>query len=303
MEKEKVLIAGGSGLIGRKLTELLVDKGYEVSHLSRFENQEGPIKKYFWNPKLGIIDKDAFKNIDHLINLAGENIGEKRWNNYRKNEIIESRVNSIKLLFDTIQANNFKIKTIIAASAIGYYGADSYKINTEKSEPGIDFLGKLTQSWEKEINKFAVLPTRLVTLRIGLVLSKNGGALPKMVLPIKLFVGMPSAPGHQMISWIDIHDLCKLFIYALENTNIRGPYNAVSPNAVTNQSFTNTIGRLINRPIWPIKIPKIILKLILGEMQILVTGSSNVKPERLINETNFEFMYPKIEDSMKISLS
>jgi uncharacterized protein len=285
MKNKNVLITGGSGLIGYRLTELLIEKGYVVSHLSRKEDLKSGIKKYRWDSNTKFFDEKALKNTDYIIHLAGAGIADERWTEERKKEILDSRINSTALLFDNLKKVDNKVKVVVSASAIGYYGfAENGIIFDENDKPGTDFLANVTE---------------LVKVRIGVVLSEKGGALPQMALPVKLFAGSPLGSGEQMISWIDLDDLCNLFIFAIENDKMKGAYNAVAPNPVSNKAFTQAIAKALNRPVWPIKVPKFLLKMALGEMEVVVSGGSEIKNKRIAEETNFVYEFPNLEKSLK----
>ena len=303
MVKSSILITGGSGLVGTQLTELLLAKGYSVSHLSRKEDLSGIVKKYKWDPTSKSIENKAFENVDHIIHLAGAGIADKRWADKRKREIIDSRVESTRLLFNALKTNKNIVKSIVSASAIGYYGfSKGGNTFTENSESGSDFLAAVTKDWEKEVDQFEKLNIRVVKLRIGVVLTNKGGALPQMVLPIKFFAGSPLGSGGQIVSWIDMVDLCNLFVFGIENENMNGAYNAVAPNPVSNKQLTKAIAKVLHRPVWPVNVPEFMLKLILGEMEVVVTGSCNVENKRIKEETDFMYIYTGVEESLKHNL-
>ncbi|MES2796304.1 MAG: TIGR01777 family oxidoreductase [Bacteroidota bacterium] len=300
MAKANILITGGSGLIGNRLTEILIEKGYKVSFLSRKENLKDALKKYKWDPSTKYINQKAFENIDHIIHLAGAGIADERWTDERKKEILNSRVESTRLLFESLHKLNTKVKTIVSASAIGYYGFDvNDKPFEESDKPATDFLAHVTQLWEKEVDKIASLGIRIAKLRIGVVLTEKGGALPQMALPIKFFAGSALGSGNQMISWIDLEDLCNLFVFAIENPQMNGAYNAVAPNPVSNKIFTETIAKILNRPVWPINIPIFLLKIVLGEMAMVVTGNCEVKNKRIAEETDFKYQFTHLEPCLQ----
>jgi uncharacterized protein len=300
---KSILITGGSGLVGTRLTEILLEKGYKVSHLSRKEDLTAKVKKYFWDPKAQKMDREVIKKVDFIINLAGAGVADERWTDERKKEILDSRIESAEMLFNSLKNINNQVKAIISASAIGYYGfgqiGDSFD---EKSKPGSDFLATVTQKWENAIEKIGGLGIRIVKLRIGVVLTDKGGALPQMVTPIKFFAGSPLGSGNQMVSWIDLDDLCNMFIYAIENETMKGVFNAVAPNPVTNEQLTKAIGKILNRPIWPIKVPEFMLKVIVGEMETVVTGSCDVKNKRIKEETDFKYQFVNVEESLRHNL-
>ena len=232
--------------------------------------------------------------------MAGAGIADERWTEERKKEILDSRIDSTSLLFESLKNIGNQVKAVISASAIGYYGfGEVGETFDENSKPGSDFLANVTTLWENEVDKISKLKKRIVKIRVGVVLSEKGGALPQMVAPIKLFAGSPVGSGNQMISWIDLDDLCKIFLLAIEDEKMNGPYNAVAPNPVSNETFTKAIGKILNRPIWPIKVPKLLLNIALGEMQVIVTGNSEIKNKRIAEETNFVYEFPNLEKSLK----
>ena len=292
------MITGASGLIGKRLTELLVQKGHHVSHLGR-KQSVGSVPSYVWDVKNGKLDINALKGIDTIIHLAGAGIADKPWTNERKTEILESRTQSTQLLYKTLQQNPHTVQTFISASAIGYYGFEaSEKMFTEDSEAGNDFLASVTRKWEEEVDTLKVLSLRIAKIRIGIVLSTDGGALKPMIIPIKYFVGSPLGSGKQWMSWIHIDDLCSMFIYAGENENLDGVYNATSPTAATNAEFTKAIAKVLKRPIWLPKVPEFFLTILLGEMASLITQGSKVSSKK-IQESGFVFQYPTLQSALE----
>jgi uncharacterized protein len=296
MEKQTILITGASGLIGTRLTELLLKKGYLVNHLGRSESKNKAINSFIWDPSHGKIDMKAFNNVDHIVHLAGAGIADKRWTDGRKKEILDSRVDATELLLKVLKEEKTTLKSFIAASAIGYYGFKaSDKPYVENDRSGKDFLANVTKIWEKETDEIAKLGLRTVKMRIGIVMSEKGGALPEMMNPIKWFAGAPLASGQQIISWIALDDLCNMFIYAIENEEMKGAYNAVAPNPINNETLTRVIGNAIGRPIYPLNVPRFMLKLILGEMELMVSEGASVDNFRIKTETDFEYQFTDIE--------
>jgi hypothetical protein len=296
---DTIIITGGSGLIGTALTHFLLEKKYRVRHLGRTKRGRNNIEEFIWNPEKQEIDVDALNGVDLIIHLAGTNIGKGTWTDDRKKEIIESRVQSTKLLFETIQKNNCNPQKIICASAIGYYGIigkSSYY--TEEDNPGNDFMAEVCIAWEDEITKQnkAQIPTSI--FRIGVVLTNKGGALPLMAKPVSLFAGAPIGNGNQLISWIHINDLCKMFLWSIENKEITGVFNAVAPNPVSNKKFTETLGIILKRPVWPIHIPSFILKTMLGEQSEIVLQGVGVSSKKIEAE-GFNFEFPEIKNALK----
>lgn len=295
----KILITGGSGLVGTKLTQLLLLKGYKVAHLSRQHGKVGAIQAYKWDIEKGEIDPSAFENVTAIVHLAGAGIADKRWTANRKKEILNSRIDSTALLNKYLSSNSHQVQSFVSASAIGYYGfGNEGQIFDETSAGGTDFLAGVTQQWEAEIDKIADI-TRTVKLRIGVVLTNKGGALPQMAMPVKFFAGAALGTGNQMNSWVDIDDLCAMFLYAIENSNMSGSFNAVAPLAVSNKNLTKAIAKTLKRPVWPINVPTFLLKILIGEMAAVVLGSCHVLPSRLQNETDFIFKNADLEACLK----
>ncbi|AZQ64340.1 TIGR01777 family protein [Flammeovirga pectinis] len=289
----KILITGGSGLVGQEISNKLIDKGHEVRWLSRREDLNAEIKRYKWDIKKNHIDPKAFDGIDAVIHLAGKSVGEGRWTEAAKKEILDSRVQSSTLLMQEINALEKPPKVVVCASAIGIYGDRGEEELDESSSFGNDFLANVVKEWEKAEDICSV--SRIVKLRIGVVLTEKGGALPKMMLPIKLGIGSPIGTGKQWISWISLEDLSNLFIAAIENTEMEGVYNAVSPNPVTNEQLTKAIGTKLCRPIFLPNVPSIALKLLLGESAFLVLSSAKVNSENL-QKNAFDFKDVIIDD-------
>jgi len=289
MITKKILITGGSGLIGKELIKLLLQKNYEVAVLSRNDIKISGVKTFIWDYKKQIIDEEAIKFADIIIHLVGENISQKRWSKKQKSKIIESRTETTKLIFETAKKLNKKFDAFISSSAIGIYGAiTSEKIFTENDIPANDFLGKTVFLWEKEVDKFEKISDKIVKLRLGVVLTKKGGALLKLLKITKLGISSPIGSGKQYMPWIALDDLCNLFLFSVENQNISGTLNAVNPEFITNKTFTKTLSKKLNRKIIFPNIPAFILKLVFGEMaNILLTGS-RISAEKIL-QTGFKF--------------
>jgi uncharacterized protein len=294
---KKILITGASGLIGKRLTDLLLKKGYQVSHLSR-SSKSGRVPSFVWDVDKGEMDSKALEGVDAIIHLAGAGVADKRWTKSRKEEILMSRVKSTELLHNTLSATPNSVKVIVSASAIGYYGFQSDEELTEESKPGTDFLAKVTNQWEAEADKLTSLKIRVVKLRIGIVLSEKGGALVEMAKPIRWGVGSPLGVGSQYISWIHLDDLCEMFIHAIETDQMEGAYNAVSGNWVTNEEMTKAIAHELKRPLWLPNVPTFVLKIVVGEMAAIVLGGSKVSADK-IKKTGFEFQYSKLENALE----
>ncbi|WP_372645100.1 TIGR01777 family oxidoreductase [Ancylomarina sp.] len=295
----QVLISGGSGLIGKALCEKLQAKGYDVAILSRSKKNNTPFKTYLWDPTNNQIDPEAIASSDYIIHLAGANIAEKKWTPLRKQFILDSRVQSAKLIFNEVRKQKKELKAFISASAIGYYGAiTSDKVFTEEDTFADDFLGRTCKKWEQAAEQFQTLNIRTTILRTGLVLDKQGGALSKMSIPIKLGLGSSIGNGKQYLPWIHIDDLCGLYIKAIEDNQMKGVFNAVAPDFQTNKSFTQTLAKTLNKPFFLPNIPEFVLKLVLGEMSVLLLEGSRVSADKLI-ENSFVFKFPNLESALK----
>lgn len=297
MNPKKVLITGASGLIGNRLTRLLLENQYEVVHLSRKAN-EGHPKSYAWDVETGTLDKNAFDGVEAVIHLAGAGVADRRWTVKRKKEILDSRVQSTQLLAEFLKAHNPVVRSFISASAIGYYGFGlTNEVFTEESKPGSDFLAEVVKAWEHEADKIQELGIRTVKLRIGIVLSKEGGALKQIAKPIRWGVGAPLGTGRQYMSWIHIDDLCRMFLFAVENDNLVGTFNAAGVQPVTNKEFTRAVAVVLNKPLLLPPVPDFLLKLLLGEMADLILQGSVVSSAK-IQKAGFVFHYPYLAPAL-----
>jgi uncharacterized protein (TIGR01777 family) len=292
-----VLITGGSGLIGRALSQKLLNQNYEVRHLSRTPKRALPeIPTYVWNVDKQQIDQQALEGVNYLIHLAGASINH-RWTKKYKKLIRDSRVKGTQLLVDTLSSIDHNIKSAVCASGANYYGHQGDKWLTEDHPPANDFLGETCQEWEGALQQFNSQGIRTVILRTGVVLSLQGGALPSMAKPIKFYVGAPLGSGQQYMPWIHIEDLCRMYLKAMEDPNMKGPYNAVAPHPVTNEEMTKTLGQVLNRPVFLPNVPQFVLKLMFGEMSQLLFDS--VRPStKKIQTTGFQFKYPKLKEAL-----
>ena len=303
---ETVLITGGTGMIGKHLTELLVLKGYNVIIVSRSEvmaRRHASISYAIWDVENQTIDKDAIERADYIINLAGAGVADKRWTTARKKEIVESRINSGKLIVNALQSVPNKIKCVVNASAIGWYGADPatslQKGFTEEAPADNQYLGKTCQLWEESIEPVISLGIRLVKLRTGIVLSNNGGALVEFKKPLKFGIAAILGNGKQVVSWIHVEDLCRMFVYAIEQNKISGVYNAVSTNPITNEELTLTLAKTLRgKSYMSLHVPAFLLKIILGEMSTEVLKSATVNNSKILS-TGFSFYYPTIEKALQ----
>lgn len=298
--KKNVLITGGTGFVGRHLTDLLVANGFSVSILSRSKraNTEN-IFYYTWDVEKQFIEEEAIQKADYVIHLAGANIGEKRWTNKRKEEIVSSRELSAQLIYNSLLKYNKSIEAFVSASAVGIYGAmNGRAICNEEMQAANDFLGLTCQKWEAAANQFEKLGIRTVKIRTGLVLGKEEGFLKKLIPIFKLRLGSALGTGKQYMPWIHIDDLCGIYLEALRNSAMSGAYNAAITDDTTNESFSKVLAKAYGYTIWLPNVPSILIKIALGEMSKLVlTGRriSNVK----IKQLGFKFKYENLEAAIK----
>ncbi|RMZ58363.1 TIGR01777 family protein [Chryseobacterium nematophagum] len=295
--KEVVLITGASGMIAKSLFKK-IDHEYTIRFLTRKKQQPN---EYEWDIKNGTIDESAFENLSHIIHLAGANISEKRWTEQRKKELISSRVDSAKLLLDTLRKKNLKLKSFISASGINYYGTKTTEtIYRETDPPGNDFLSKVVILWEKAADEFQEqnVAERVVKIRTAVVLSEKDGALKKMITPIRFGLGAPLGKGKQYMPWIHLNDICSVYEFALQNSQMQGAYNATSPQHTTNKNLTQKIADILHKPLFLPNIPSFILKLIFGELANALLEGSRASSEK-IQRIGFKFEFPDLEKALK----
>lgn len=299
-----VLLTGGTGLIGTRLTELLQQQGYAVGLLVREATPKDRIppgvSTYAWDVRRGQIDDRALSAADHLIHLAGAGIADERWTDERKREILESRTRSAALLAEGLRRTGHRPHSFVSSSAIGYYGADTGpEYMSEQYTPGLDFMAEVCVAWEEAADEVAALGVRTVKLRTGIVLSEKGGALAKLAAPIRYGVGAPLGSGKQFQSWIHLDDVCRMYIAAMENEGWNGSYNAVAPNPVTNEELTRTVAAVLRRPLWLPNVPEWALKTWFGDMAVVVTGGSYVLNQRIRLETDFQYRFPELRSALE----
>ena len=296
----RILITGATGLIGSELVLLLLQNGISVHYLTtskrKIENQPN-YKGFFWNPKLGIIDENCLMGVDAIIHLAGASIS-KRWTKSYKQEIIESRIFSSNLLFKIVKENPNQVKQIISASGTAIYPNSSSTVYTEDSKTIVDnFLSNVVLKWEESVDKFQSLNIKVCKLRTGVVFSDKGGALLEIVKPIKLGLGSRFGDGKQVQSWIHLHDLVTMYLFAVENS-LEGVYNAVAPHPITNSELTKNIATILEKPLFMPNIPKFVMKLILGDMHELLFDNKKISAQKIIN-AGFVFQYLTSEKALK----
>jgi uncharacterized protein len=298
-----VLITGGTGLIGSALTNALVQKGYEVIILSRTNrsSNEKNITYSVWDVTNQSIGEEVIKKADYIVHLAGANVGEKRWTEKRKKEIVDSRVKSAQLLTNALREIPNKVKAVISSSAIGYYGPDPKIPNpkpfVETDPPFKDFLATTVQRWESAIQTVQQSGKRLVFFRTGIVLSNEGGAYSEFKKPLKFGLASVLGNGNQIISWIHIDDLVRLYMEAIENENWNGVYNAVAPNPISNQQLIKEIANQAKGFHITARVPSAVLKVVLGEMSTEVLKSTTVSSQK-IQRQGFQFVFPAIQEAV-----
>ncbi len=297
----RILISGGSGFIGEHLRKLLSDQKIDYSVLSRTPQKlECPV--FQWNPDKLEVDPKALDGVDTIVNLAGVAIADGRWSAKRKWEILQSRSKSVDTLYNILKSGKNTVKTVVSASAIGYYGDSGLELMEEDSPPGKDFLGMTCMAWEQSVRRIEQLGVRVVILRIGFVLAKNGGALPVMKIPVKFFVGSALGSGRQFISWVHIEDVCRAILHVSTNPNVQGVYNLSAPEPVSNKEFIKSLASTIHRPFWPIAVPSFLLRILLGEKSEIVLHGQRVSSEKL-QHTGFQFKHVDLLKSMDLLLN
>lgn len=285
--------------MGVHLTHQLLQKGYRVAWLSRNPVENAQIKAFKWDVATGTIDPKALEFADALVHLAGAGIADKPWSAKRKQEIVDSRVKSTELLVKQLKLQKTELEVVVAASAVGYYGAlTSDHVFVENDSPANDYLGTTTQRWEKATNTFRELGIKTVQYRLGVVLTKEGGALAKMAAPVKFGLGAPLGSGKQIVPWIHVDDLCAMIVDALEKKIPDGVYNAVAPAITSNKEFMKTLSKVMKRPHFFPAVPGFMMRAIMGEMADMVLEGSAVSADK-ITTAGFPFRYVKLDEALK----
>jgi len=298
-EMGRALITGGNGLVGTELTTLLLERGFEVYNLSRSGRAPKGAKGFKWDYENDYVDSKALEDVDVIFHLVGASIADKRWTNSQKKIIIESRTKTAQLLFDHFSQNDRKPTHIISASGSGYYGYNSGNKSFDENDPlGDGFLAEVTRQWENSIKNFSDLGIKTTSLRIGMVLSQNGGALEKLKMPIKLGVGSPIGSGKQIISWIHISDLVNLFIFLYEQ-KLEGVYNGVASETLNNKDFTKGLASALNRPLIMPNVPAFVLKLMMGEMATEIILGGNSSSNKKVVKAGFQFEYDDLKTALE----
>ncbi|MCT6764038.1 TIGR01777 family oxidoreductase [Riemerella anatipestifer] len=298
----KVIISGGTGFVGKHLIEYLLSKGYEIFVLTRRlppHNPQSNLRYFEWNPQLKTFDKKPFEMADAIINLAGAGIADERWTTQRKETLVNSRINANETIVKALQEVDNHIKMVISTSAIGWYGLEipSDMLCMEDMPAAADFLAQLCQKWENSIKPVKGLGKKLCILRTGIVLGTDGGAYPKMTQPLNYGVKTLLGSGKQVMSWIHIKDHCAIYYHLLEN-DLEGVFNSVAPNPVTQNEFLNQVQKSKKKYSLPVKVPKFLLRMILGELSDMLTSSAKVSSQK-IEQAGYKFKYPNIEDAVE----
>lgn len=297
----RILISGASGLVGSVLTTQLRNAGHSVGHLVRPGGNvsEGDVR---WDPPEATIDVAAMEGVDAVVHLSGASIADGRWTPQRKAVLRSSRIDSTRVLVDTISNLRRRPATFVCASAIGYYGDRSNEVLTEASEPGADFLALLVRDWEAEAMRAEANSIRTVRLRFGLILAAEGGALPQMLMPFRFGIGGRLGSGNQWMSWIALRDAVNIAQRAIEDGRVSGPANVVAPHPVQNSEFTRVVGKVLHKPA-VMHVPAFVLRLALGEMaDSLLLASQGVVPSRLI-AMGYSFQFGALEPALRAILS
>lgn len=294
--KQTYLLAGGTGLIGSRLADMLRASGHTVRLLTR--TPRGP-EQYRWDPVSGDIDDAAVLGADVVINLAGAGIAERRWSPARKRLIIESRVQSAHVLREALQRLNHRPQAYLAASAIGYYGnAGERWVNENDAPADSSFLVESTAAWEQATETIGALGIRTVAFRIGIVLDKSGGALREIIRPMRLGAGGYFGDGQGWYSWIHRDDVCRMFLWAAENPQVEGIFNAVAPHPARNKDLVKTAAKAMGQPVLIAPAPAFALRLVFGEMADAILFSTRVSAEKII-AAGFHFQYPELEGALQ----
>jgi uncharacterized protein (TIGR01777 family) len=302
--KKNVLVTGGTGFVGKELTKALINVGYTVSILSRTKIKNTvSVFYYTWDIEKQTIEKDAVLNADYIIHLAGANIAEKPWTNKRKEQIISSRERSTQLIYSVLKKSNKKIDAFISASAVGIYGAvNGEEICTENTAFGDDFLGLTCKKWEAAADQFEKLGIRTVKVRTGLVLGENDGFLNKLTPIFKWRLGSALGSGKQYMPWIHVEDLCEIYLEAIKNLNMEGPYNAAINDNTDNAGFSKTLANVYGYKIWLPNVPGFLIKMVLGEMSKIVLTGRRVSSDKL-EELGFHFKHSDLKETLRYCLS
>jgi uncharacterized protein len=296
----KVILAGGSGLIGTALAKYILAEGGQVFILSREPAQHRippGAEGVKWDGKTAQGWQDLVEEVDAIVNLTGENLGKGRWTQARKQKFASSRIDPGRAIVAAVQGAKQKPEVILQASAVGYYGVTGERVLDESQPPGSDYMAQLCVQWEDSTQPVEAMGVRRVVTRSGIALAKGGDILEKFLLQFRLFGGGPLGSGKQWLPWIHIADLVSAMMFLLKNKQMRGVYNLMSPEVVRNEQFGKTLGKVMRRPYW-FPVPAIALKLVLGEMSSMVLEGQRAVPQRLL-DAGFEYQFNDLESALR----
>jgi uncharacterized protein (TIGR01777 family) len=293
----KVLITGGTGAIGMRLTRLLLENGHEVRHVSRHLSSKTGVPTFKWNLETKEIDPEAIKDVEVIMHLAGAGIADAPWTKERRAEIVDSRVGSAKLLFEACKKHGVHLKQFISASAIGWYPLSlSEKIHFENDPPGEGFLAEVCRQWEAAADQFEPIADSVAKIRIGLVLARGEGALKQIALPVQFYAAAGLGKGTQSMSWIHKTDVCRIFAHVMEN-ELSGVYNGVGPEPISNKDFMQILADVMEKPMFLPNVPEFVIRLMFGEKAELVLRGVPISSEK-IESTGFVFDYPTLNSAL-----
>lgn len=293
----KILIAGGSGFVGRQLSQMLIQKGYEVAWLTRGKSTQKQIKTFNWDIKTGFIDAKALAFADVIVNLAGAGVADKKWTTTYKQELFDSRIKATELIANALQKNTHHVKSYIAASAIGIYGNTTPLNAHEDQMPATNYLAQLCTDWEASTQSITKLGIRTATVRVGVVLGLEGGFVKQVSALINYYLGAALGNGKQYTSWIHLNDLCRIFMWLIEHENLTGVYNGVAPNPVSNKTLTKLLAKQLHKPIILPNAPAFMLNLMFGEMASMLLASQHVSAQKIIDK-GFTFKFDTAENAL-----
>lgn len=298
MSAEKsFLITGGTGLVGRRLTDLLLAKGHSVKHLSRSPKPDGQVKTFVWNVAEDHVDPEAFVGVDVVVHLAGAGIVDNQWSDARKKELLDSRVETLNLLKRHLASNSHGVRTLISSSAQGYYQPTQGRVLTEEDAPETGFLGQLCVAWEAAADSWRENDVRVVINRIGLVLSDKGGLLKEISGPMKARLNPIFGSGAQIYSWIHVADLCGMIMLEANDESVHGVFNAAAPNPVSQSELTQAIATQMGQSVLSLRAPQFLLKAVMGERARVLTDSYNLSSDK-IEEAGYDFQYKTISQAL-----
>ncbi|MBX7096005.1 MAG: TIGR01777 family oxidoreductase [Flavobacteriales bacterium] len=292
-----ILITGGSGMLGTRLTKLLLKKKHRVVHVGRSRNSRSPVKVYLWNPEKNFIEDAALDGIDFIIHLAGENLAGKKWSLEQKQNIINSRIKAPEFLFSKLKERGQSIQGFFSASGINIYPPDTDKIHSEEDQPALNFIANVVVKWEEAAHRFDEM-CRVACFRFGIILDRNEGALPKMAFPIQFGFGAAIGSGKQNVTWIHAEDAARCFLWAIENQEVKGDFNAIAPQNLSNKALTKAIAKQFKMPLILPNIPSPIIRLMFGEMSELLLSGPKASSDKLM-QSGFQFHFPEIESALQ----